>query len=402
MRTSWLLIPMLLLASVACEGAGDEVLYSVGDSLGIQVVTVDARHQSGAFSVDAEPEWVIGYEDDVTFHGVEDAVLLGNGKLAVADRSQQQVIVIHPESGEVERWGGPGDGPEEFRGLARVFDLGGERVGAYDRLRARFVVLEDGTFQEVTSLPRIAETQDPPLLELLPAQGWDVMYLAARAGLPGSPEEGAHRGSGPVVRLHSSGQVDTITTIPGNTTFVAQGAAGAVPFGATTLLAAGRDGLWIGDTAHEEVSLFRESSQPLTVARWVADGSRELTEERVAALWDALEADVPEEQRAMVGQLREATPVPATVPAFGAIHTSPSGALWIGSAVPPEVQMLQVPPPSQDWLVIDFEREEVARGTTPEGFRLLQVTGDQVVGVQVDALGVEAIAAYRLLWQNGS
>ena len=402
MRISRLLIGCLLVTSAACERGGDEVFYSVRDSVGIQIVTVDARQQAETFRVDDDPEWLIGHEEEVQFHGIEDAVLLECGKLAVADGSQQQVIVIDPESGNTERWGGAGDGPEEFRGLARVFDLGEGRIGAYDRLRRRFVILEGGAFLEAVSLPTIAETQDPPLLEVLPGQGQRVMYLAARAGLPRTPEQGAYRGSGPVVRVHAADQIDTLTMIAGNTTFAAQGVGGPVPFGATTLLAAGQDGLWIGDTAHEEVSLFRESPEPLKVVRWVPAESRDLTEARVDALWSALESDAPEQQRAMIGQLQQATPVPATVPAFGAIHTDARGGLWIGSPVPPEVQMLQMAPPPQEWLVIDFESERVARGMTPEGFRLLQVTGEKLVGIQVDALGVETVAIYRVLWQEES
>jgi hypothetical protein len=55
---------------------------------------------------------------------------------------------------------------------------------------------------------------------------------------------------------------------------------------------------------------------------------------------------------------------------------------------------------AQEWLVIDSEGEHLAKGTAPEGFRLLQVRGDSLIGVQVDALGFESIATYQWLWQE--
>ncbi len=74
-------------------------------------------------------------------------------------------------------------------------------------------------------------------------------------GLPEGSSDRPCRGRGPLVRW--ADPPDTITWIAGNTTFVGSQVAGGVLFGATSLRAEGPEGIWVGDTARREVSMWK-------------------------------------------------------------------------------------------------------------------------------------------------
>ena len=59
--------------------------------------------------------------------------------------------------------------------------------------------------------------------------------------------------------------------------------------------------------------------------------------------------------------------------------------------------MIEMPPTAQHWLLVDMGSEHVATATAPDGFALFDLSEDLLVGVPVDALGVEKVRAYRIV-----
>ncbi len=388
-----------ILALAACDAGEPREMerITVRDSAGLEILEVDRDRVPAVWSVASEPEWVVG-EEGLDLYSVEDVVLLDPDVLLIAEGSTQEVIRVDLPSGETVRWGGAGDGPEEFRGLARLFDLGEGKVGLYDRTRRRYVELDpDGAMIAALDLMEVSETADPPLMRMAGggASGEPSLYLAERTGLPSGSVDGPFRGTGPVMRLGES--VDTLTSIRGATTFVGDGGAGIVLFGATTLLAGEAAGLWIGDTAEEEVVLWNESGTMERVLRWRTEDTRQLTDARLDEFWTRLEAGLPEQERAMLDQMRGMFRFSDQIPAFGSLLADPAGRVWIGGVVPPERMILEEPWPAQEWLVFDIPAGEASRLTTPAGFQAMRVTGSHVLGVHTNELGVETVRAYRLI-----
>jgi hypothetical protein len=347
------------------------------------------------FAVDSAPVWVIGGDangaDDLVLHGIVDAALLGGDAVVIAERSTQQVIRVDLGSGAVRRWGRAGDGPEEFRGLAQVYDAGDGRVGAFDRVRNRYVEIdENGTFVEDMQVPAVNQLGT----NYLERAGTGALYLAAVTSFPVNPAPGARRGGGAVLRLGEP--VDTVTLIRGNAVFFEQDAMGGVLFGGTTVVAPAPSGLWVGDTELQEVVLWG-GDRIEKIVRWAAAEPRVLTEERKAEFWRHLEAGLPADQQPVLDDARRRMFFADTIPAFGSIETAQYGTLWVGSFVPPEPFLLEEAPPAQNWLVLDTESAAAGTVTTPEGFRLLVVGTDFVVGVHMDELGVETLRRYDLI-----
>jgi hypothetical protein len=244
-------------------------------------------------------------------------------------------------------------------------------------------------------VPSLGGLPEPPMVVVRSAaEGEPVIYGALLTGLPRTPVDGPYRGSGPVVVLGDS--LKAVTMIRGLESFVGTGFAGAVLFGRTTLLAGSSAGLWIGDTEHRSVTLWEEGPDPLRVVRWTSGESLALPEEAHDEFWTRVEPRLSPEERAMLDQLRSVALFADDVPAFGSLVAGPGDELWIGEFRSPEYQMFELPPPSQEWLVLKLDERTAGRIVTPEGFTVMQVGEGFVVGVHRDGLGIETVRKYRM------
>ncbi len=93
-----------------------------------------------------EPSLSIGVlegDERLMFEQVVDVLTLASGEIAVADRQAARVSIFAPDGAPLRSWGGRGDGPGEFRGLALLhqspgdslfaFDARGDRASLFDR-----------------------------------------------------------------------------------------------------------------------------------------------------------------------------------------------------------------------------------------------------------------------------
>lgn len=370
--------------------------FAVRDSAGIEIVEFDRDRLGQAWSVDPEAEWIVGNgqitDEELVLYGVNDAVLLEDDVLVIAEGSTEELIRVHLDSGTVERWGGTGDGPGEFRGLFRVYDAGDGRIGVFDPIRRRYVEFDGRrTIVEERAIPEVGQRGGGLHLE---RSGAGELYLAAVTALPTTSTEGPQRGVGPVARLSES--IDTLTSIRGKATFATQEIMAGVLFGPTTVVAGGRSGLWVGDTEERQVKLWQNSGQPQRIVRWTSDESRELSGERVNRFWENFEEALSADERGMLSEMRDVWVLADSVPAFGSLLAGPAGTLWVGSFLPPEIDMIGAPRPAQDWLVVDPEAGRAGTATTPEGLQVLQIGEDFIMGVHSDDLGVETVRRYGL------
>ena len=65
-------------------------------------------------------------------HGVTGAVLVDDGSLAIADAGNHRIVLVSEEGSLIRVLGRRGDGPGEFKFLARIFHGGGDTLVTYD------------------------------------------------------------------------------------------------------------------------------------------------------------------------------------------------------------------------------------------------------------------------------
>lgn len=412
------------MACQAGDPASDRAAVEVRDSAGIQILEVEWASAPLLEVLDSVPEWTVGGEADgasLLLHQVRDAQLLGDGSLIIAEGGSQEVLHVNLSTREVSRWGGSGDGPAEFREIRAVVEGTGSRVGIVDHGRERYVEF-DRAGEVVLERPLGPFIQGPLLETALGTGG--VIYVAAADHLPDGA--GVQRASGRVVRLSGAGgagegagagagagedvggnegtgegtgaaspTTDTLAIFRGIEFVRTPEYMGHLFFGATGLLAAAEHGLWVADTAEPEVAFWAESGAPARLVRWhrALDRSSESVRR---GLMDAFVSAVPAEQRPLFEQRREEFPVRDELPAFGAMLAGEGGSLWIGEYVGFMPDALEMPNPTQEWLVVDPERERAHRVVTPPGVKVLRVGSDFLLALHRDNLGVESVRRYRL------
>lgn len=368
---------------------------SVSDSAGVAIHEFDYDALPAPTEVDAQPERTIGSSEDVELHNVLDVVEWGD-RIAVAEGSTQQILVTALETDAVYRYGGEGDGPEEFRGLRSLHPLDDERLLALDNARQRYTVFDlEGNVVEDRDLSGIVEPGRGGLRLVAPSS--ELRFMSVLPNLPEGMTDEPVREPGVVVRMADSGDPDTVATVLGRTTFQGEEMVGGVGFPSTTLLARGDEGVWIGDTETQEVTHAVGPEEVTETVRWSREDSRAVTEDLRDQIFEELQ-----EIEAVAGpELEQVWPMmewPDRVPAYDALTSPGPEELWLrrwapiqnpfGGGVPEGARI------RESWLVVALDEAEVRQVTLPEGFELKTVGNELLWGVHRDDLGVESIHAY--------
>ncbi|MGH0033450.1 MAG: hypothetical protein ACQGVK_00330 [Myxococcota bacterium] len=99
-------------------------------------------------------------DERLMFEQVVDVLTLASGEIVVADRQAARVSVFSPDGAPLRSWGGRGDGPGEFRGLALLHQGPGDSLFAFDARddRASLFDLEGGYAREVPAAELSGDT----------------------------------------------------------------------------------------------------------------------------------------------------------------------------------------------------------------------------------------------------
>jgi hypothetical protein len=339
----------------------------------------------------------IGGDGGVELHRVRGAVLLGDGRVAIADAGNSRVVVLNPDGTIAKAFGRAGAGPNEFGNLWKLTQAG-DTLLTYDPGNVRVAAwLPDGTLLRTTSV----SLRDAAVSEFRAAiSAFD--YLVT-----GKPD----RGSGPsalqhdtltVARLNATTRASTElgrrlwtytfryvepgggastgyrTPFLGETLLaVAAGTIVTVPLGAATVELQRPDGAAVASVAipvtsppfdRSAIDHYRDSLLAL-VAR---DGPDPRQEARLKAVFGST-FPLPRD-RALVEDIR-------TV----------GGAVWM--RVFPTG-----PGRSITWFVLDVARARiVSRVELPRGWRVLGGDDGRVLILKRDGLGVEVVAVHDLV-----
>lgn len=375
----------------------------VADSAGVRTIRI-SWDTAPVRPVDTTRVLVIGGAgefDDAGFYKVRGIASLGDTTLFVVDGGAQQVVRVDLMTRRMVRIGRRGDGPFEFRGLTSLIPTAAGNLYAVDAQRRRIVEFSaSGDLVAEHGFPREAQAPGHLHVVLAGPATMDGIYVGVVPVFTGMPDGHAHRAYGALVRF--SEPSDTLVRFLGESEFISADAAGAVMFGASTLMSGSEDGIWIGDTATPMVERWAPRAGLVTRVLWTTRRARQLTPPRLEQFWKTVESKLPGSDMSVLAEMKQTIPFADSIPAFGSLVTG-AREVWIADHYPPEAVYFEEPVSTQEWLVVDWETGDSYRVVTPSGFELRLVTPTYLIGVHRDGLGVETVRLYPVpaIGRNG-
>ena len=350
-----------------------------------------------AFRISDDPVYRLGWrKGDHEFEDIVAGGLRADGRAVVGDGGSTLQIVVLSATGSVDAiLGGPGQGPGELGGILAVLAVGDDAVWVQDN-RARRLTVFQGT--DVAGTLPLGSMGYGQLLGTDPAG--EVLMGPPLSRVIGRRYERPWL-SVPLVRVElDTDHADTLAWADWDQSLV--GGAGNNPFmsGGFATVANGRFVVGRGD--RPEIRWLDERGGLRQIVRWrapsrpVPDSSVAAWEVTIRAAFERAGRDQPRIESSMT-VMKEAIqePLPhfgiaGPMPPFGGLMSDLHGNVWIPNYLTPRLsapQRYYVMSPQGEWLGwIDL----------PEGFRLLAVGLDHVLGVERNAFDVHAVVLYEI------
>ena len=385
---------VLSCAAIACGGAHPEPedqppnAVLVSDSAGITNIALGRVEELSLPVLEADLLFSTR-ELGVELFWVGDALLLGNGGLALANTGSGEVLLFSADGSFTARAGGQGEGPGEFSEITTLLGTDGGFL-AYDARLARLnAFLESGEF--LASSPLSAQSAIVSLKPLArDATGHMLAVLGEqRYFLP----EGMKRDTTPLLSFKDlETDPDTLGVLPAT-----EWSYGGIPGGGFTrtepafgrdIVARGfRDRAVIGDTDVLSLSVHAADGSLTRRIRGSAGGWAVTAEE--IGTWRAERLarrgpDAPDWFMEFV----ENAPYRETHPAFHSAVLGPDEMVWIGLATRPGEE-------TRRWLVLGPDGQPQGWLDLPAEASVLAIDANRFVLLQRTALDEEEVRLYR-------
>jgi hypothetical protein len=387
----------------ACGGGGGEnPAFEVRDSSGVEVVESfrPLWAPEEAWRVGPEPLLRIGVLDgdaDYQFSEVTGALRLNGGTVAVADWGDHTVRFFRADGSIHTTFGGSGEGPGEFNGLAGL-GVGDEgRIWAYDFILRRITWL-DGSGRSVglTTLE-----PEPATLHPLGVMG-DGRFLLKELWGAGrvaeATETGLRRDPVAFVRFDELGTlVDTLCLLPGRELLITdedgRGVMGSPPFAQNAVGAIWGGAAVVGTTEAVDLQVLGSAGETMRILRLPELDFTLTREDREAYVRGRL-IGIPREDQPGERARLEALPFPETRPAFGSLLPDKVGNLWVADWV-------LFPDTPKEWKVFDSSGRWLGVVEPPERFFPYEIGEDWALGVEWGELDVQYVVVYPLIKGTG-
>ncbi|MDE2763686.1 MAG: hypothetical protein OXQ94_00315 [Gemmatimonadota bacterium] len=368
------------------------------DSAGIEIIE-NARPPDDSrlgWRIGPEPAVSIGRvegDDPYLLHGVSDAMMLGDGRIVVANSGTQELRVFNESGTHLATWGGEGEGPGEFSWLGAIEPWPGDSIIAwYGPRRDISVFGADGNYGRGFTFE--ANDDEATLWALVP-------QATTRNGL--------------ILAMHDPHLLITVTaevrdsegrrlsslgSYPGQEMAMATATmADAILFSVRLPRTTWGDLFVIGPTDRYELKAFTDDG---TLARIVRRGHEPRTVTRAhidAHVEEILSPPYPDDwtESEIASYLVEerqryrVAPVVEHFPAFASLMTDALDHLWVEEyEIPGEER------PGVLWTVFDPEGRVLGFVETAEGLEVYEIGEDYILGRATDELGVEFVQVWPL------
>jgi hypothetical protein len=317
--------------------------------------------------------------------------MMRDGSLAVPTVGASSIRIFGPDGRFMREFGGPGQGPGEFRYLVSAWSRG-DTIEAFDLGQQRVVrFLPGGSVGTVPFRGEPAGAFYGPL-----GPGWAVGRLNARMGGRDST----------TVQLVSRIGADSVTRMDiavtqGMHREMAPGISGPHPLTPTAIAEVHGDEIYIGETLTPllrvygaDARLLREIPLPLSAPAGSAAAMRSVIDSATAL------PDDPTRQAPRPQWETYATPTVLSV--FWAVIVDELGFIWVRPYDPIAHSLALDGMPSNRggpggrWLVLSPTGAQVGWIDVPDGFEPMWIGRDAIVGVYRDDLDVESVRVHRL------
>jgi hypothetical protein len=350
----------------------------------------------GGWSIGLEPSLSIGAvegDSSYQFFGISGAHRTLNGEIVVVNAGSRSVRVYDVQGVFLRTFGQRGSGPEEFE-MPVLAGAVHDTLIIVDARHHRLTMVHPES-----GIARVVRVADDVGGFLNPAGTFgtgEVVFGGAMDMGRTQIEQGlnrAHtfyRSCGPDGSLvtdfgHKMGADFYVKTLG---TRGVESRPMLVPFGRVPLAAVSGERFFFGSGDAWEIEAHDVTGTLLRLIRYDRPPVP-VTGEHVSEYVDDFVANFPTENQARMRQLLAEIPVPETFPPYGGLAADLLGYLWVADYDPPgDVHSA--------WTIFDRDGAVSGRVMAPQGFSVLEIGGDYILGVYRDDMGVEYLRQYSL------
>ena len=398
-RCSFLATALLATALSGCQADNREtagIPVQIQDSAGVRIVQYAGQPEMAApFQFPAQPRYRHGANPgEYAFQRIHPGSLFPDGSAVVSDIGNQELVVLSPDGSSHEVLAGPGEGPGDVSYVGATFALGQDRFLAVDMFLDRLTIFAAGSVERTVDIRHA----DGLGVSGIGAPGQLLMTTSAfRSGF----EEEWLPGHMALLDM-DTGALDTVASYD----YVSRPPQGMRwnPIGAGGRIAVTAGQFAYARTDRPQVTWRSPDGTVTQIVRWQAEAAP-LTEEllegieaghragnRLAnsraseARIDSMTNDDMAAYRAVMGE-----PMPLFSRPFG----DAEGRVWLPSFRPGTGTE-----GAPHYTVISGDGEWLGTVEAPPRFRILDVAGGLVLGVELDDMDVENVVVYELVANN--
>jgi len=344
--------------------------------------------------VEGEPEYM--------FSNVEGALLLADGRIAVADRGSSQIRFYNRNGKYLGFVGGPGDGPGELGYIRGMGRCGADSLYVFEIDFLTVVYAADGTYvREARPYPFNSRERLPYAMRCAEngyyvAVGWEDLsgpptigfYRAmAPAWILAPAHSGASAGAEPIGQ---SGLVVAaeLGTVLSSERIGRPTGSGPHPFGRAASFAIAPEAVYLGTGESFEVRRYTLEGRLERIIRW-RGFDLTISQEDIDAYRENQLAVTPESRRPALERSLAEMPVPPAFPSFDRLEVDRDGNLWAEAFRRPIAT-------DRSWTVLASDGALLGAVSVPPDLVITDIGGDYVLGIATDELGIERIRLHAI------
>lgn len=315
----------------------------------------------------------------VSFSRIGGVRLLDGGGVAVADGASNEIRIFEPSGAVRIVVGRAGEGPGEFQYINHLAYHPPDTLAVFDSGAGRLTLIRtDGSLLESTTFRR-----EDGLVELYLGRASDGAYVLSWIRQIASRDLSSASQDRMAIGLF--GPDGALRGVLSEEVGMRRRGPGPVPFSPHFLGGVSNDVVLHADGAAPEIRRTSVSGEPRPALLV------ELPRQTLSDAWAELRPHVDSAAASSFDEI-SATPGVDSIPRFSDLFVDADDRIWVKEYAPGLDSHWRLRRRTGGtWAVFEADGTPVARMHVPDGFRLMDVRGDQAAGIRFDELDVEYV-----------